>query len=125
MADNEKSSVTLSCDDVKKALRCCAEHEECYLCPCGDICGDLGTLTAATLGVIKQLEAEVDKYYNAAKIQQDVSPVANVVPRSLFEQIQYERDLALLTLEEHGIGLGQKTKHSDAIYTDFMKGCEK
>lgn len=38
-------------------------------------------------------------------------PAADVIPRSVFEQIQYERDLALQTLEEHGIGLGQKAKH--------------
>ncbi len=36
------------------------------------------------------------------------APTADVVSREVFEQVKWERDTALKTLEEHGIGLGQK-----------------
>lgn len=35
-------------------------------------------------------------------------PPEDVVSREVFEQFKWERDTALKTLEEHGIGLGQK-----------------
>ena len=35
-------------------------------------------------------------------------PGADVVSMETFAQVKWERDMALKTLEEHGIGLGQK-----------------
>jgi rubrerythrin len=49
------------------------------------------------------------------------APTADMVSREVFEQVKWERDTALKTLEEHGIGLGQKAdvvevKHGKWIY---------
>lgn len=35
-------------------------------------------------------------------------PAANVISRELFEQIKWERDIAMQQLEEHGIAFGEK-----------------
>jgi rubrerythrin len=37
----------------------------------------------------------------------EYAPVADVVSREVFEQVKWERDTALQTLQEHGIGLGE------------------
>lgn len=46
------------------------------------------------------------------------APTADVVSREVFEQVKWERDTALKTLEEHGIGLGQKVEHGEWIVVD-------
>lgn len=43
-------------------------------------------------------------------------PAADVVSLAVFEQVKWERDTALQTLEEHGIGLGQIAKHGEWQY---------
>jgi hypothetical protein len=53
------------------------------------------------------------------------APTADVVSREVFEQVKWERDTALQTLEEHGIGLGQKTdvvkvKHGEWLLRSFL-----
>ena len=52
-------------------------------------------------------------------------PTADVVSREVFEQVKWERDTALQTLEEHGIGLGQKAdvvkvKHGEWLLRSFL-----
>ena len=41
------------------------------------------------------------------------APAADVVSLAVFEQVKWERDTALQTLEEHGIGSGQMAKHGE------------
>ena len=48
-------------------------------------------------------------------------PAADVVSREVFEQVKWERDTALQTLEEHGIGLGQK---ADVVEVVRCKNCK-
>ena len=38
----------------------------------------------------------------------DKEPAANVVSKGLYEQIKWERDVALAQLEEYGVSLGEK-----------------
>ena len=59
----------------------------------------------------------------ADRIEDDIVEIstANVVSREVFEQIKWERDMALRTLEEHGIGLGQK---ADMIEVTRCKDCQ-
>lgn len=40
---------------------------------------------------------------------------ADVVSREVFEQVKWERDTALQTLQEHGIGLGEKTDFEKVV----------
>ena len=40
-------------------------------------------------------------------------PEEDVVSREVFEQVKWERDTALKTLEEHGIGLGEKKEGAE------------
>ena len=47
---------------------------------------------------------------------------ADVVSREVFEQVKWERDTALKTLEKHGIGLGQKV--ADVVEVVRCKDCE-
>ena len=44
---------------------------------------------------------------------------ADVVSREVFEQVKWERDMALKILEEHGIGLGQKAPEVRCIDEDI------
>lgn len=46
--------------------------------------------------------------YKAIRKRLKGLPDADVVSREVFEQVKWERDTALKTLEEHGIGFGQK-----------------
>lgn len=48
-------------------------------------------------------------------------PTADVVGVAVFEQVKWERDTALETLEEHGIGLGQIVKHGEWIEKHWYK----
>lgn len=43
----------------------------------------------------------------------DSQPAADVVSREVFEQVKWERDTALITLEKHGIGLGEKKEGAE------------
>ena len=49
-------------------------------------------------------------------------PAADVVSKEVFEQVKWERDTALKTLEEHGIGLGQKA--DDVVEVVRCRDCE-
>jgi hypothetical protein len=49
------------------------------------------------------------------------APTADVVSIEVFEQVKWERDTALKTLEEHGIGLGQK---ADVVEVVRCKNCK-
>lgn len=49
------------------------------------------------------------------------APTANVVSREVFEQVKWERNMALQTLQEHGIGLGEKT---DVVKVVRCKECQ-
>ena len=49
-------------------------------------------------------------------------PAADVVSIEVFEQVKWERDTALKTLEEHGIGLAQKA--DDVVKVVRCKDCE-
>jgi hypothetical protein len=40
-------------------------------------------------------------------------PTEDVVSREVLEQVKWERDTALKTLEEHGIGLGEKKEGAE------------
>lgn len=50
------------------------------------------------------------------------APTADVVSIEAFEQVKWERDTALKTLEEHGIGLAQKP--ADKVEVVRCKNCE-
>lgn len=49
---------------------------------------------------------------------------ANVVSRAVFEQVKWERDTALATLEEHGIGFAQKVDVVEVVHGkwEFNRG---
>lgn len=59
-------------------------------------------------------------YKEKAKVVQWLiqAPTADVASREVFEQVKWERDTALQTLQEHGIGLGQKVEHGEWIVVD-------
>lgn len=40
-------------------------------------------------------------------------PTEDVVSREVLEQVKWERDTALKTLEEHGIGLGERKEGAE------------
>ena len=48
-------------------------------------------------------------FWKSAKAIKKI-PTADVVSREVFEQFKWERDMALQTLQEHGIGLGEKSR---------------
>lgn len=48
------------------------------------------------------------------------TPTADVVSREVFEQVKWERDTALQTLREHGIGLGQKADVVEAKHGEWI-----
>ena len=47
---------------------------------------------------------------NAKAIYEEIrkAPAADVVSRELFEQVKWERDIAMAQLKEHGIAFGEK-----------------
>lgn len=45
----------------------------------------------------------------------EYAPTADVVSREVFEQFKWERDTALQTLQEHGIGLGEKADVEEVV----------
>ena len=47
-------------------------------------------------------------------------PAADVVSKEMFEQVNWERDMALKTLEEHGIGLGQKADAAEVKHGEWL-----
>lgn len=49
------------------------------------------------------------------------APTADVVSREVFEQVKWERDTALQTLKEHGIGLGET---ADVVEVVRCKNCK-
>lgn len=50
-------------------------------------------------------------------------PAADVVSRELFEQIKWERDIAMSQLEEHGIAFGMKKEYTDVVKVVRCKDC--
>lgn len=50
----------------------------------------------------------------------EYAPAVDVVSREVFEQVKWERDTALQTLKEHGIGLGGK---ADVVEVVRCKEC--
>lgn len=51
---------------------------------------------------------EIVRFIGDCRASVIYAPAADVVSLSVFEQVKWERDTALATLEEHGIGLAQK-----------------
>ena len=49
-------------------------------------------------------------------------PTADVVPRSIFEQVKWERDVAMKQLEDLGIGFGEEVK--DVVEVVRCKDCK-
>jgi hypothetical protein len=45
---------------------------------------------------------------------------ANVVSQAVFDQVKWERDTALATLEEHGIGFAQKTDVVEVVHGEWL-----
>lgn len=75
-------------------------------------------------GWLKQLESPEDEgdrrgVETCISVLRD-TPSADVVSQAVFDQIKWERDTALKTLEEHGIGLAQK---SDVVEVVRCKKC--
>lgn len=70
---------------------------------------------------------EIVRFIGDCRASVIYAPAADVVSLAVFEQMKWERDTALQTLEEHGIGLAQKAdvvevRHGewlDAQYTYF------
>ena len=46
----------------------------------------------------------------ACKIAVEQTPTADVVPKDVYDQIKWERDMALDTLREHGLELGERVE---------------
>lgn len=46
-------------------------------------------------------------------------PAAAVVSQAVFDQVKWERDTALATLEEHGIGLAQKADVVEVVHGEW------
>jgi len=44
------------------------------------------------------------------------APTADVVPQSLYEQIKFERDIAMEQLQENGIAFGAKVKRGKWLF---------
>lgn len=63
----------------------------------------------ALANVLKSYAETVLQYINE-------EPAADVVSLSVFEQVKWERDTALATLEEHGIGFAQTFIKSKILY---------
>lgn len=61
-----------------------------------------------------------DDWYNYTEIVKNM-PAADVVSRTAFEQVMWERDQALSQLEEHGLTLGCK---ADAFPVVRCKNCK-
>lgn len=49
------------------------------------------------------------QFYKAEDV--DEQPTADVVSREAYEQIKWERDIAIAQLEELGYGLGEEIRH--------------
>lgn len=52
-------------------------------------------------------------------------PAAAVVSQAVFDQVKWERDTALATLEEHGIGLAQKADVAEVVHGKWVKNEEE
>lgn len=63
-----------------------------------------------------------DGYEGGADRCDTYLPAADVVSRNLYEQIKWERDLAMAQLEEHGISFGAK-KSFDLAKVVKCKNC--
>lgn len=50
-------------------------------------------------------------------------PTADVVSRGMFEQVKWERNMALQTLQVHGIGLGEKADVAKVVRCKECKYC--
>lgn len=75
----------------------------------------------ALKGIYKSasLYSEFSKYEIDTMI--DEQPTVDAVSKDLFEQYKWERDLALETLEEHGLSLGQKKRRGKWIESNPKK----
>lgn len=51
----------------------------------------------------------------------DDTPTLDVVPRSVYEQIKWERDIAMQQLEENGIAFGAKLKVGKWVYDHWCE----
>lgn len=51
----------------------------------------------------------------------DDMPTFDVVPRSVYEQIKWERDIAMQQLEENGIAFGAKPKVGKWVYDHWCE----
>lgn len=62
--------------------------------------------------------AHVLKFINALLDCMDIvvnAPAADVVSKDLYEQIKWERDVALAQLEEYGVSLGEKADVAEVV----------
>jgi rubrerythrin len=48
-------------------------------------------------------------------------PAADVVSQAVFDQVKWERDTALATLKEHGIGLAEKADVVEVVHSKWIK----
>ena len=81
------------------------------------------------LCVEKSIIIEVDGNKGAEKMIQAYDMATEALRHdAIFEQIKWERAVALKTLEEHGIGLGQKAEHiipsGDVMFTSEVVRCK-
>ena len=49
----------------------------------------------------------------------DKEPAADVVSKGLYEQIKWERDVALAQLEEYGVSLGEKADVAEVVHAKW------
>lgn len=63
------------------------------------------------------------EFWDEAVLCEDIRniPAADVVSREVFEQVRWERDTALQTLQEHGIGLGQKADVVEVKHGEWVE----
>ena len=81
--------------------------KSCERCFYKQTAHDLADYLNNTLDVLEQRETEL-RIARTLLHGYQTRDKANTVSVATFEQVKWERDTALKTLEEHGIGLGQK-----------------
>ena len=103
----DKNVVRKTSDEIKKGLECCGKGTACKgHCPyCGtkfDINSCTGKLSRDALALINRLEG--DNIAKAIVLEQ----LEAKVKVKAFEQIKWERDIAIDQLKQLGVGFGEK-----------------
>lgn len=93
-------------------------ENKCAGCFYKQVASDLTDRLNNTLDVLEQRENEL-RIAKTLLQAYETRGESDAVSVALFEQVKWERDAALKTLEEHGIGLGQKTTDVEAKHGEW------